>query len=303
MTPVFQLNCTTATFFALILLLSCIIKCYSIKPCSHRDNALSKHNQLLRVDNIAPTCYQRPNCVTYKINSVVLSVDKSLPYLGSSSCCFTFQIIDNETSFNDSLKYKTKLMAHISEKTVLKGNDYISFSSGSFQKNSILLGNMTANNKNNYMPIYIPGNIVTIEFNKDIDYRSVFEIMINTFYESNSLLCDDKENFFRCGDNTSHCVDNVFLCDHYHQCPNGADEALDCESHEAIKSLTYDRMTVLIVFMILIAIILLIIALISLLCIFQSKDKISGTFISIFGNRDLIRNGDHNTKYTLLDPE
>ena len=73
------------------------------------------------------------------LENYILMNSKSLPYLGSSSCCFTFQIIDNETSFNDSLKYKTKLMAHISEKTVLKGNDYISFSSGSFQKNSILL--------------------------------------------------------------------------------------------------------------------------------------------------------------------
>lgn len=97
--------------------------------------------------------------------------------------------------------------------------------------------NLTSKTKNNYDPIFIAGDKVSVEFNKDINFRSIFEIVINTYYDGDSYLCTDEKRFFRCGNtNTSDCIEKIFLCDHYPQCVDGEDEEIDCEEYGKITN-------------------------------------------------------------------
>ena len=118
------------------------------------------------------------------------------------------------------------------------------------------------------------------------------------------MLCSDTDRFFRCGSNTSHCIDNKFLCDNYPQCPLGDDENLDCDdSASSIPVLSYDRVTLIVVFSVLFTSICLTMFSIFLLCLNQNKEKVSATFISIFGNMNQDQYSQQETRYTLLEPD
>jgi len=68
--------------------------------------------------------------------------------------------------------------------------------------------------------------------NKDRNFRSIFEIVVNTYYDGDTKLCTDESRYFRCGStNTSYCIDKKFVCDHYPHCVDGEDEAIDCEEY------------------------------------------------------------------------
>ena len=73
--------------------------------------------------------------MSYYIEIKVLNIvySKSMPYLGSPNCCFFFEILYPETYYNSTLKYKPKLVAHISNLTILEGNDWIAIFSGDHQ--------------------------------------------------------------------------------------------------------------------------------------------------------------------------
>ena len=45
--------------------------------------------------------------------------------------------------------------------------------------------NLTARSKKAYELIQIPGDVISIEFNKDRNHRSVFEILVNTYHKGN----------------------------------------------------------------------------------------------------------------------
>lgn len=103
-------------------------------------------------------------------------------------------------------------------------------------------------------------------------------------FPADSLLCTDTDRFFRCGSNTSFCIDNAFLCDHYPQCPLGNDEEPDCEDNSnSIPILSYDRITLIVIFSVMFTTICITMFSIFLLCMNQNKEKVSATFISIFG--------------------
>lgn len=85
--------------------------------------------------------------------------------------------------------------------------------------------------KNLYKPIYIDDQKVTVEFSKDRDYRTIFEIVVNSYYAIDNPLCKNKSQYLRCGKrNVTECVDRRFKCDHYPQCSNGYDE-MNCKNN------------------------------------------------------------------------
>ncbi len=75
-------------------------------------------------------------------------------------------------------------------------------------------------------PIFIDDKKVTIEFGKDREHRTVFEIVVNTYYSIDNPLCKNQRDYFRCNKkNATECIDRRFKCDHYPQCSNGYDES------------------------------------------------------------------------------
>lgn len=125
-------------------------------------------------------------------------------------------------------------------------------------------------------------------------------------------LCSDLDRFHRCGSNTSDCIDKVFMCDHYPQCVEESDENLDCDEFGKlitifrifyvsifiiyisnlemldINNTSYDKVLVLTILIVLFSTIFIICMLILLLCLLQNKEKMSQTFLSVFGKEFLL---------------
>lgn len=226
------------------------------------NSVFSERNRFIRVDGISPTCFQRSHCRSYSVVGAVISVDKSLPYMGSNMCCLTFEI-SNEKLFNEN-GFFPSFMTHILNSTILEGNDFISIFEGD-EKSDRLIKNITANDKNPYDPIYLKSSQVTFEFYKDREYRSIYEIVISVYHEGDSPVCK-LEDYHRCGSNKSICIDQDLLCDKFPHCMNESDESEACGNSD--PSLSYDKLTVAIVLGVFIGFILMSMFLIFLLCFF-----------------------------------
>ncbi len=70
------LNKQKHVVFILSILVINLKTCLS-DACTQNSDDVSyeQYTKLIRVDGIAPTCNQRPNCKTYKLNSGVISVE------------------------------------------------------------------------------------------------------------------------------------------------------------------------------------------------------------------------------------
>ncbi len=83
---------------------------------------------IVRVDGLNPTCFKRDLCRVFTVAGAVISVDKSLPYMGSNMCCLTFEI-ENEDIFNENGLYPA-FMTHVLNTTLLEGDDFITIFEG-----------------------------------------------------------------------------------------------------------------------------------------------------------------------------
>jgi len=101
--------------------------------------------------------------------------------------------------------------------------------------------NFTSRSKRPYEVVYVPSQSVSIQFNKDKDFKeSNFDIIVSRYIKGNNEICGDADKFHRCGSsNTSDCVDKVFVCDKYTQCPDGTDEFEDCDEYSILFSLFF----------------------------------------------------------------
>jgi hypothetical protein len=82
----------------------------------------------VRVDGLNPTCFKREYCRVFKVSGAAISVDKSLPYMGSNMCCLTFEI-ENEEMYNENGLYPA-FMTHVLNSSLLEGDDFISIFDG-----------------------------------------------------------------------------------------------------------------------------------------------------------------------------
>lgn len=87
--------------------------------------------------------------------------------------------------------------------------------------------NITALDPDPYRIFHFTSSKISLEFFKDKEYRSVYEIVFSAFFTGNSLICREK-NFYRCGSNSSDCIDENLICDKFPHCPNDIDEK-SCE--------------------------------------------------------------------------
>lgn len=193
----------------LFMLFICSVKC-----------SLLPYNRLIRVDGINPTCLPLSDCKEYKEVGAVISVDKSLPFMGSNYCCFKFKIPDEHLKINSHHNHNPLFIGRILNTTVLKGDDYITFFDGeSLEMNT----NFTSNTTDLYVPLFFKSPIVYVEIYKDRNFRSIYEISITMYYKGESPECKTKA-YHRCSSNTSLCISQKLTCDKFSHCPSESDE-------------------------------------------------------------------------------
>ncbi|RNA33360.1 hypothetical protein BpHYR1_000335 [Brachionus plicatilis] len=236
----------------------------------------ASRSRLIRVDGINPTCFRRPRCREFDVSGAVISVDKSLPFMGTNMCCITLSI----ASFTQDAYF----MARILNSTKLQGDDFITF----YEEDFKLLSNITAVDRDPNRIIYFKSPRISVEFFKDKEHRSIYEIVISVFYTGNSEMCR-RQGFYRCSSNTSMCIDEKLMCDKFPHCPNYSDEATCEETHDE-SGLTYDKQIVTTVFVVIVATVLMTMILILALCFCKSKQKLTETFMAIFGYRNETKN-------------
>lgn len=179
----------------------------------------SKINYLVRVDNIAPTCLQRPICKQYSnLDGAVINVDKSLPFMGSSQCCIEF-LNDNEAHDGFIIK--------VLRPTYFIGTDSLSIYENS-TINGTLVDEIASNDTNLYREIFINSSLFTIEFNKDKNSKSIFEILIvslkRNVFLNNGYNCLE----FYCN-KSNLCISKDLVCDRYPHCSLNEDEWFNCD--------------------------------------------------------------------------
>ncbi|CAF0941019.1 unnamed protein product [Brachionus calyciflorus] len=230
----------------------------------------------IRVDGISPTCFKRPLCREFEVVGAVISVDKSLPFMGANMCCINFTI----ASFDEDAYF----MARISNQTILEGDDFITF----YEDNFKMIRNITANDANPFEMVHFNSPRISFEFYKDREYRSIYEIIVSVYHEGNSPVCR-KPNYFRCESNKSICIDENLTCDKFPHCPTDRDENI-CDGISYETAMSYDKETVIIVFVFIVGTILMTLILILILCFCKSKQKLTETFMAIFGYRNETKN-------------
>jgi hypothetical protein len=125
---------------------------------------------------------------------------------------------------------------------------------------------VTAYDSDTYDIVYFKSNMMTVEFYKDRNYRSIYEISVtvyhngmknslaiysmsliiinsslyNVIYIGDSPICR-KDGYHRCSTNTSMCIDEDLLCDKFTQCPNDSDEDQCGPASKSILYYTYEK--------------------------------------------------------------
>lgn len=191
-------------FYYLGIILNCFIHFTS-----------STYNRIIRVDGINPTCEERPNCRDYEVSGALINVDKSLPYMGCSTCCILFDAEDTTNQL---------FMVRILQPTFLGGEDYISVFQNDFNE---MIVNITTVDKDPYRVIFVNSSKIIVEFHKDKNFRSVFDILVTAYYNGSSRKClKDK---YQC-EESNICIDKDLECDRFPHCSKNEDEEGSCES-------------------------------------------------------------------------
>ena len=68
-----------------------------------------------------------------------IKLSKSLPYMGRSLCCITFEMLSERVTYNATVKYPSHFIGKILNSTVLEGEDYITFFEGDFYRDLKLI--------------------------------------------------------------------------------------------------------------------------------------------------------------------
>lgn len=81
------------------------------------------------------------------------------------------------------------------------------------------------------------------------------------------------------------CIDEELVCDKYSHCPYDNDEDQKLCAHYGETEMTYDKLTISIVFGLFLATIMSFIFIFAIICLFRNTN-LSSAFYSIFGNKN-----------------
>ena len=90
-----------------------------------------------------------------------------------------------------------------------------------------------------YKIVYFNSPNIAVEIYKDRNHRSRYDILFSIYFRGSSPICK-KDKYFRCGTNTSICIDDDLTCDKYPHCPDEEDEGV-CGIPGIKKSSYFER--------------------------------------------------------------
>jgi hypothetical protein len=259
----------------------------------------TKINYLIRVDNIAPTCLQRPTCKQYyNLDGSIVNVDKSLSFMGNSICCIEF--INDENS--EALSIHNGYLVKILRPTFFIGKDSLSIYENKIINGS-LIDELTSNDTNLYRDIFINSSTLTIEFNKDKYSKSIFEILITSLKLPTNNMNKNQTSYldFYCNKSNMY-ISNDLVCDRYPHCSFNEDEWFDCEDdlNNSNDKLIWNELRPKIMFIFSLMIILIITLLISFLLIYIIETRNNWFCYKLSNNNNNTKNDDDDD-YDCID--